>query len=360
MDNKGSYVYGEKELWYTHSMESKTEIAEFYYDTTGRRDGLGVKNEDGMKDLNQKLYKLDSIKVYSINERVLKGNQATPIRIIYFTYNYELCPGINNSSSGEGKLTLKKVSFASGKSQRELLSPYVFNYGMTPSGDVVNPTYGAMDVNRWGNYQKNIGALNSPVSAPLSNIDFPYSSQDENMMTKNSYAWNLTGIRLPSGGNIRVNYEPHSYAYTQDKRCMEMLPMEATGNDFNSINSNSTGGNWVKFKLTQALTGPDANAQLLYRYFNNDLTQFYYYKALVTLRSGYLEWINGYFKIKQVLLLDPLHAGIELESVCRDDKDCNVTVNPILKNALAVYADEPSGIMLSPFHSGEWKPGTVS
>jgi hypothetical protein len=32
-DNKASYVYGEKEIWYTHSIESKTEIAEFYYDS---------------------------------------------------------------------------------------------------------------------------------------------------------------------------------------------------------------------------------------------------------------------------------------------------------------------------------------
>ena len=40
-DNKGSYVYGKKQIWYTHSIVSKTHIAVFKL--SPREDGYGVK-----------------------------------------------------------------------------------------------------------------------------------------------------------------------------------------------------------------------------------------------------------------------------------------------------------------------------
>ena len=335
-DNKASYVYGEKELWYTHSIESKTEVAEFYYDVNGRNDGLGVLGENGGKDPSQKLYKLDSIKVYSINERKLKGNSAVAIRIIYFTYDYELCKQINNStdnSGNSGKLTLKKVSFASGKSKRELLSPYQFDYGMMPSNTKINPNYDPRSVNRFGNYQKNVGTSDININTPLSNIDFPYALQDELEMTKNSYAWNLTKITLPGSGTILMQYEPHHYAYTQDKRCMQMFPLENSGTLYTSIFNNAQNYT-IKFKLATPITGTNAYEQLLYKYFNNDITQFYYYKALVNLKPGISEWISGYCKINSIAMDGSEYALINLESVCKNDDDnCTTKVNPIVKNA---------------------------
>ena len=44
-DDKGTYVFGSKELWYVRSIESKTEIAEFHY--SQRLDGYGVIDENG-------------------------------------------------------------------------------------------------------------------------------------------------------------------------------------------------------------------------------------------------------------------------------------------------------------------------
>ena len=334
-DNKGSYVFGEKELWYTHSIESKTQIAEFYYDVNGRTDGLGVAGEHGGKAPNQKLYALDSIKVYSINERVQKGNQAVPIRIIYFNYDYSLCGGINNSANNTGKLTLKKVAFASGKSRREVLSPYKFTYGVMPNGTVVNPPYKAMNTNRWGNYQENTGDLSAPVSNPLSIVDSPYSSQDEAAMKKNAFAWNLTGIKLPSGGSIAAEYEPHRYAYTQDKRCMQMFALTgiaASEPAAGPVAGSATIDRWLGIKLAEPITGANPQAQLMYRYFDNDINQSYYYKTLVTLKPGYEEWISGYCRINQVKFLSPTYAAIELVSVPRDDNG-NSPVSPIIKNA---------------------------
>jgi hypothetical protein len=46
-DNMGSYVYGEKEVWYMHSIEGKTHIALFTLSV--RNDGLGVLGEQGEK-----------------------------------------------------------------------------------------------------------------------------------------------------------------------------------------------------------------------------------------------------------------------------------------------------------------------
>jgi hypothetical protein len=46
-DDKGSYIYGTKEIWILHSVESKTMIAEFNYNNRDRKDGFGVKSENG-------------------------------------------------------------------------------------------------------------------------------------------------------------------------------------------------------------------------------------------------------------------------------------------------------------------------
>lgn len=351
-DNKGSYVYGEKELWYIHSVESKTEIAEFYYDANFRQDGLGV-NEEGLKNPNNKLYKLDSIKVYSINEREIKGNSAVPKRIIYFQYDYQLCKGTYNSAAtsaiNSGKLTLTKVSFTSGKSKKELRSPYLFTYGEQPSGTVFNPNYNPRNVNRWGHYQLNNNTSDvltnfTNPSLRLSNIDFPYAQQDETEMNKNAYAWNLTKIKLPSGGNIKVIYEPHRYAYTQDKRNMEMVLIEGTSQNVPTSTAssnllyafNSNPNYYFKFKLKSPITGADAHEQFLYEYFNNNLNQFIYYKTLVKLTNTPVkwEWINGYFKIHSAGLIGNNHGYVQLEPVCVNDKDdCNDYVNPISKSA---------------------------
>lgn len=340
-DNKGSFVYGQKEQWYIHSIESKTQIAEFYYDVNGRKDGLGVQGENGGKDPGQKLYKLDSIKVYSINERVLKGNAAVPIRVIHFTYDYELCPGIHNTSSTgsaeNGKLTLRKVAFTTGKSRRGLHSPYMFSYGQTPSGETINPPYNPRHVNRWGHYQPNNGNSDINIGTNLSNVDFPYSLQDEEVMTDASYAWNMTKVTLPGGGEIRVEYEPHHYAYTQNRRSMGMYSIESLGalkNDQMSYD-NSLSGNYLKIKLEEPITGSNAADEFRRRYFNNDFRQWYYYKVLVQLRPGTydFEWISGYCKVESAELIDANHAKVKLRGVCRDDKGCGDRVNPIRKQA---------------------------
>ena len=44
-DDKANYIYGEKEIWYAHSIESKTMVAQFIL--KDRHDGFGVKDSNG-------------------------------------------------------------------------------------------------------------------------------------------------------------------------------------------------------------------------------------------------------------------------------------------------------------------------
>lgn len=204
LDNKGSYVYGEKEVWYLQSVETKNYVAEFTL--SDREDGQGVLSENGGRDASQRLKKLDRITLYTQSDRITNGPRATPIKEVYFDYDYSLCNGTPDGT--RGKLTLKKVSFSYGGSYKGRLSPYEFTYGSA------NPNYDPMGVDRWGTYKAN--------DAAFSNSHFPYTKQ--NSLT-NSYAsaWHLTRIKLPSGGITNVTYESDDYAYVQDKRSMEMI-----------------------------------------------------------------------------------------------------------------------------------------
>jgi hypothetical protein len=111
-DDKGSIIYGEKDVWYVQSIESKTQIAVFH--TSTREDALGA-NIDGVlqTNSNQKLRKLDAISLYSKQEYVQTNHTPVPIKTAHFKYDYSLCPGTPNSAGGanKGKLTLRKVFF---------------------------------------------------------------------------------------------------------------------------------------------------------------------------------------------------------------------------------------------------------
>ncbi|HET6993215.1 MAG TPA: hypothetical protein VFJ43_17910, partial [Bacteroidia bacterium] len=118
-DDKGNYVYGEKESWYLNKIETKNYIAVFTL--SNREDGFGVKDSTGIIDTSAHLKKLDRIDLYSKPDYDANGVNATPIKSVYFEYNYSLCPGTPNrypATSGgySGKLTLTKIYFTYGKS----------------------------------------------------------------------------------------------------------------------------------------------------------------------------------------------------------------------------------------------------
>lgn len=239
-DDKGIIAYGERESWYLQSVESKTMIALFY--VSGRSDGKGPVGESGgIKTTDDFVRKLDSIALFSKAD--LKKNKlakAKPIKTVHFTYNYQLCQYTPDNPGGttgnKGKLTLQSIHFTYNGKTKAFKNKYKFSYG-DASDD--NPNYAFAATDRWGTYKPY--TLNP---ATLKNSDYPYSLQaaeQKNAIDKNSSAWMLKKIVLPTGGQIEVNYESDDYAYVQDKRAAAMMPVVG----FGSTNSYAAASNML-------------------------------------------------------------------------------------------------------------------
>lgn len=245
-DDKGSVTFGSKELWYVHSIEGKNHIAMFYI--SPRDDAKGVKNIHGEIDGDNNQYKLDSIILYNKQDFLKNGLNAYKVKGVHFQYTYSLCLGTPNSFGNSfsndndpnnptlysgGKLTLKRLFFTYGYSQKGKFSPYNFEYNREN-----DPTIGyhlkAHD--RWGTFQVP-GAGNCNDLNTLNNMEFPYTSQDKATADQNAGIWSLSHIILPSGGRIHVEYEADDYGYVQDKKAMRMYKIHGFGQTNYSVDA---------------------------------------------------------------------------------------------------------------------------
>lgn len=221
-DDQGNYLYGEKEMYYLQKIETKTHIAVFEY--VVRQDARGVLDENGGMDNSQVSYRLEKIKLYSVKE--YNGGSGTPIKEVNFVYDYSLCKGVpNNSSTGEGKLTLKGIYFTYRNSKMGKYTGYKFNYDQQ-----TNYNYNIKGYDSWGNYKPNTGGCtngDAVVPAP----EFPFVEQNKSVQDKYAAAWTLSSIELPSGGTIKIEYESDDYAYVQDKEVMRMYKVVGAGKD---------------------------------------------------------------------------------------------------------------------------------
>ena len=229
-DERGTYSYGEREVWYLNSVESKTMIATFTLETdTVRKDGYGVKGENGGRDAGQKLYRLKEINLYTKADYLKNGQyNAKPVKTVHFDYSYDLCKNNPGSDDSTGKLTLNRVWFSYNKNNKGKRNPYVFTYNGT------NPDYNAKAVDRWSNYKS--PSDNPGTDGALTNADYSYTLQngvktwDSAKADSNAAAWTLSEIGLPSGGKIKVAYESDDYAYVQNKRAMQFFSITGFGN----------------------------------------------------------------------------------------------------------------------------------
>ncbi|WP_341840868.1 PA14 domain-containing protein [Chitinophaga caseinilytica] len=210
-DDKGNYVYGTKELWYLHSIESKNMIATF---TLEDRDDMFSVLEDGtIESGNNSAKRLKEINLYTKAEFQQLKDKAKPVKTVHFEYSYELCRNNTTYPGREtGKLTLKKVWFSYNGNKKGKKNAYVFNY----SG--INPQYNSQASDRWGNYKAPADNPGSVGGNTVSNAEFPYSLQDSAVAARNAAAWGLDSIHLPSGGRIKVTYESDDYAFVQNRR----------------------------------------------------------------------------------------------------------------------------------------------
>ncbi|UTW61514.1 hypothetical protein KFE98_16070 [bacterium SCSIO 12741] len=227
-DDKGSFVYGEKELWYLQSIESKNMIAEFILNDELdpdkiRKDGLGVLGVHGGQDATQRRRYLQEIRLYSKEDKLKNGAQAQPLRTVVFHYSYDLCPGSPDSdASNGGKLTLESLEIFDFESLESKGKEYAFTYGFNPAYKV-----GAKD--RWGNYMPN-NALSFPINSngylsmtTRTNNEYPFTPQAESDANSYAAAWNLSTIETPGGSEIKVYYESDNYAYVQDRKPMRLF-----------------------------------------------------------------------------------------------------------------------------------------
>ena len=279
-DQTGSVSRGEKEVYYTKAIETKTHIAFFITNSTTQADFAAEVDEltNGNNDLklqlesylngsgevrfdshdaadldangmdpaaqgergNRSLDKLERIVLFS------KSRLDRPLTTTYFEYSYELCKGVPNNINSDGtgngfydtgKLTLKKVWTESEGVVRSKIAPYQFeynyfdNYQQTialkyPEIDNFvsqprneNPTYDPTLLDPWGNY------VDQTVSKEQRDKMRSWMSQREDPTDFDPAAWNLKRIILPSGGEIHVQYEQKDYEFVQDREVMTMVSL---------------------------------------------------------------------------------------------------------------------------------------
>lgn len=333
-DAKASYTYGQKEIWYLHSVESKTHIAEFY--TSARNDALGVSDEKGTLAVNDtlRLQKLDSILLFSKIDRIDnidwhdKYHQTAPdeaIKKVHFSYDYSLCEKVPNQvNSGDGKLTLKSVRFSHGRSKKGMLSPYKFTYGH-------NPDYDMNNMDRWASYKEN--------DCEQPSKDFPYTPQTS-VSDLNAEAWHMTQIDLPTGGTIEVDYEADDYAYVMDKRAMQMLTVAGVGKtslfdpELSGASNDLYNENPQYFVYVKLPETVEDATELSKRYMPEDSLLYHKFNIYIKGKNE-PELISGYAKIEQMGLVlgHPDYAYIQLKGEDYPNGDAINWANPITKNA---------------------------
>ena len=239
-DDRGSYVYGEREVWYLHSIESPTQVAEFTY--ADRLDSYGVRGEAGGLDATMKLQRLEKVTLYARDEKRLKTSKAEPIQTVTFTYDYALTPGVPNNvlniktkwgnKKTAGKLTLRSVYTELGSSKKGRLNPTTFRYGDTDHDGTEdqNPRYNLKAYDAWARYAAPSEGACDDLDAEPQRWEAPWTPRGSEV-DKYAASWALTDIGLPSGGSIEVDYESDDYAFVQNRRAMQMVQVVGTGND---------------------------------------------------------------------------------------------------------------------------------
>ena len=316
-DDKANFIYGEKELWYLDTIKTKNHLLIFH--TSPRKDAVSVDDDHGRISSATRMLQLDSIKLYSRPDYE-RSASPTSIKTVHFRYDYSLCknyPGNidNTPSNPQGKLTLKKVWFTYEKSYKGERNPYEFNYEE-------NPDYNPNNVDRWGTYKPNPAGLSgNEKSSPLSNSDFPYVGYDKTTTDIWAAAWNLSMIKLPSGGRIKVFYESDDYGYVQHKKAQQMfkiVAVEGCSTTNCSISDDSEENRRIFFEMM-----PHTSIQDYGR--NGDLI---YFKALLSMNkdTSHYDYVPGYAKIKTIGTLNGL-GYIDFEPAALKENDLNY--NPI-------------------------------
>ena len=126
-------------------------------------------------------------------------------------------PSCVTDNNDKGKLTLRKIWFTYEGSSKGQSRPYTFNYYNEPGSIEGEITYDQFKYDRWGNYK--------PDGDNFVHKYLPYVNQmdDQSVSDENASAWSLKSVKLPSGGQIDVEYEADDYGYVQSERATQMM-----------------------------------------------------------------------------------------------------------------------------------------
>jgi hypothetical protein len=236
-DDRLSFTDGRKEIYLLDSVVTKSHVAVFKLNTDPRQDGLAASVSAGTasnaRDENKKLNYLDRIELYSRQE-LLDDPNAKPIKTVRFEYDYSSWTNSPNTVGGnQGKLTLTRVWFEYNGTVPATIAPYEFSYTYPhPSGGYPVSYVSDMDANlfedpeydqycsdAWGAYRC-MGSYRCD-SMQTWNDQSPerFNGTDTHF---DPAAYQLKVIRMPSGGEIHVQYEQDDYAHVQSDRAHVM------------------------------------------------------------------------------------------------------------------------------------------
>ncbi|AEA42442.1 hypothetical protein [Fluviicola taffensis] len=343
-DDKASFVYGEKDLFYMYKIETKNYIAIFQtearldaHSASGRHGGLDAATGNAMQQLN-------SITLYSRRDYEVNGSSAVPIQQVKFEYDYSLCNNYSGNIYGGGKLTLKEIVFTYQNSKKMKYRSYKFNYSDH------NPNYELKATDRWGTYKPNwngVATNEGETSSPLANSDFPYTIQNKTLADIYAQSWSLTTIKLPSGGEINVEYESDDYGYVQHKKASQMFKIIGV---YTSDSDYESGGLNGDAAIQSVSSNLKPNRKLLFNLVNptDDISSYaskgeqLYFRALMVLNPAgadtkeKAEFISGYGIIKEISKVNiggVLYGVIDLEPEKLRDAGPKV-YSPIAKQAI--------------------------
>jgi hypothetical protein len=235
---------------------------------------------------------------------------------------------------------------------------------------------------RWGNYMAvnsntlayfNPNALSEAYTytCALNNSEYPYTSQFyKEDADYSASAWHLTQIKLPSGGEININFESDDYAFVQNRPAMQMLKVVGINNSVSSAvgsvnttanlytNGGATPNNYLQFELPEPLLGGIPSADEIRQKYLKDINangKFLYFRFLVNLTNttgvntnvgDHFEYVSGYAELDGIadcgLVSGATYNGhqvgyVKLKTVKVDDKTSlgsALNANPIAKSAL--------------------------
>lgn len=171
-DDKGSYVYGEKDLWYVKMVEIKNYVVVFeledcydVYLVLGEYGGLDVSYLEKVMKLLCKisLYICLEYEVY-----ISDFFQVMLLQEVYFEYNYNFCQYFLGNLIGGGKLMLEWIWFLYQKFNKMVCRFYKFEY------NGLNLDYVLKVCDCWGMYLLFMGMGVEYLNGVFINSDYLY------------------------------------------------------------------------------------------------------------------------------------------------------------------------------------------